>query len=108
MLDTSEKYRQTVNKEKSKLQTSTANESEFDVSNESPNISEDCQAYELQDDIEFGHWQDTQQGCHIAENGGQLQDTEQGCHNPETSSQQDLPKFTRRGRLIKPPNKLNL
>ena len=108
------------------------NESEFDVSNESPNISEDCQAYEFQDDIEFMHWQDTQQGCHnpettteyggqsqdtqhgfhnpetTPESGGQLQDNVQGCHNPESSSRQDLPRFTRRGRLIKPPNKLNL
>ena len=84
------------------------NESEFDVSNESPNISEDCQAYELQDDIEFGHWQDTQQGCHIAENGGQLQDAERGCRGPGTSSQQDLPGFTGRGRLMEPPSKLNL
>ena len=91
----------------------------IDMSNNFPNISEECRVdhdflnpqdfAEGTDEavgVEAGHLQDTAQSCHDTD--GHLQDTDQDFHNPENSSEMDLPRFTRRGRKIKPPQKLNL
>ena len=56
--------------------------------------------------VEAGHLQDTAQSCHDTD--GHLQDSDQDFHNPENNPEMDLPRFTRRGRQIKPPKKLNL
>ena len=120
-----------IDSDSSHVRLGNLNES-IDVPNNFPNVSEECrvdhdfinpqdsaeitveaigvEAGHLQDTAQSchdpdGHLQDTAQSCHDPD--GHLQDTDQDCHNPE-NSEMDLPRFTRRGRQIKPPKKLNL